>query len=46
MKLPPVDAVVRTESLTKAYGATVAVDGLTLDIPPGVIGLVGANGAG
>ena len=40
------DAVVRTESLTKAYGATVAVDGLTLDIPPGVIGLVGPNGSG
>jgi ABC-2 type transport system ATP-binding protein len=33
--------------LTKSYpGGVTALDGLTLDLEPGVIGLVGANGAG
>ena len=32
--------------LTKRYGDVVALDGLTLDLEPGIIGLVGANGAG
>ncbi len=34
------------ERLTKRFGDVVALDGLTLDIEPGIIGLVGANGAG
>ena len=38
--------VVQTDSLTKAYGSTVALQDLSLEIPHGVIGLVGANGAG
>ncbi|GAB2575441.1 ABC transporter ATP-binding protein [Streptomyces capparidis] len=35
-----------TESLTKRYPRVTALDRLTLDIEPGVVGLVGANGAG
>ena len=33
-------------SLTKRYGDVLALDGLSLDLEPGIIGLVGANGAG
>ncbi len=33
-------------SLTRRYGDVVALDGLSLDLEPGIIGLVGANGAG
>jgi ABC-2 type transport system ATP-binding protein len=32
-------------SLTRRYGDVVALDGLTLDLEPGIIGLVGANRA-
>ena len=32
--------------LTKRYPGTVALDGLTVDVPRGRVGLVGANGAG
>jgi ABC-2 type transport system ATP-binding protein len=32
--------------LTKRYGEVLALDGLSLDLEPGIIGLVGANGAG
>jgi ABC-2 type transport system ATP-binding protein len=39
--------LISTRSLTKRYGSSVtALDGLTLDVEPGIIGLVGANGAG
>jgi ABC-2 type transport system ATP-binding protein len=38
--------IIATRSLTKAYPAVKALDDLTLDVEPGVIGLVGANGAG
>jgi ABC-2 type transport system ATP-binding protein len=39
--------LLRTEHLTLAYpGGTVALDDLTLDVPRGSVGLVGANGAG
>jgi ABC-2 type transport system ATP-binding protein len=38
--------VIATESLTKRYPRVTALDRLTLDIGPGVVGLVGANGAG
>jgi ABC-2 type transport system ATP-binding protein len=38
---------VRLDGLTKRYGARVAVDGLTIDVPAGVVaGFVGPNGAG
>jgi ABC-2 type transport system ATP-binding protein len=38
--------LLRTNGLTKRYGDVVALDGLDLELSPGVIGLVGANGAG
>src|SRR5450759_425749 len=40
-------ALISTRDLTKRYGTSVtALDALTLEVEPGVIGLVGANGAG
>ena len=41
-----VDPVVRGEGLTKDYGPVLALDSLTVDVTPGITGLVGANGAG
>ena len=38
--------LISTRALTKRYPGVTALDGLTLDLEPGVIGLVGANGAG
>jgi ABC-2 type transport system ATP-binding protein len=38
--------VIATRELTKRYGDFAALDALTLDVPEGVVGLVGANGAG
>jgi ABC-2 type transport system ATP-binding protein len=38
---------VRAEGLRKSYGSTVAVDGISLEIPAGqIFGLLGPNGAG
>jgi len=43
----PSAPLLRTEDLTLTYpGGTTALDGLTVDVPAGSIGLVGANGAG
>jgi ABC-2 type transport system ATP-binding protein len=39
-------SLIRTQDLTKRFGSVTAVDGLSVDVPPGVVGLVGANGAG
>ena len=40
-------ALISIRNLTKRYGSTVtALDGLTVDIEPGIVGLVGSNGAG
>ncbi len=39
-------AVIATEELTKRFPRVTALDRLTLEIEPGVVGLVGANGAG
>ena len=39
-------SLIATEGLTKRYGPVTALDDLTLDVRPGVVGLVGANGAG
>jgi ABC-2 type transport system ATP-binding protein len=39
-------SVITTASLTKRFGNVTALDGLSLDVPSGVVGLVGANGAG
>jgi ABC-2 type transport system ATP-binding protein len=39
--------LIATKALTKRYGGAVtALDDLTLEIEPGVVGLVGSNGAG
>src|SRR5437879_12674492 len=39
--------MIRLESLTKHYGRFVAVDGISLDVPRGVLyGFLGPNGAG
>ena len=44
VQTPP---AVSVHGLTKRYGNRVAVDGLTVDIPPGVVaGFIGPNGAG
>src|SRR5262252_10293894 len=38
---------IRTQQLTKRYGTRAAVDGVSLEVPTGVIaGFVGPNGAG
>ena len=39
-------ALLQTENLTKHYPGVTALDELTLELEPGIIGLVGANGAG
>lgn len=39
-------SLLRTDGLTKRFGAVTAVEDLTVDVRPGVTGLVGANGAG
>jgi ABC-2 type transport system ATP-binding protein len=48
MQQAPPPIVLRTDQLTKAYagGGPPALAGLTLDVPAGSVGLVGANGAG
>ncbi len=38
--------LVRLHGLTKQYPGVTALDGLTVSIPPGVVGLIGANGSG
>jgi ABC-2 type transport system ATP-binding protein len=38
--------LIQTRGLTKRYGSVLALDGLDLDLEPGIIGLVGSNGAG
>jgi ABC-2 type transport system ATP-binding protein len=39
-------SLISARELTKHYPGVQALDGLTLDIEPGIIGFVGANGAG
>ena len=39
-------SLIAARGLTKRYGSVLALDGLDLELGPGVIGLVGANGAG
>ena len=39
-------AILEVDDLTHDYGDVLALSGLTLEVPPGVTGLVGANGAG
>jgi ABC-2 type transport system ATP-binding protein len=40
------DDVIRTQGLTMRFGRVTALDDLSVDVEPGVTGLVGANGAG
>ena len=42
----PVTNLIATRNLTHSYGDVLALDDVTLDVPGGRIGLVGANGAG
>ena len=39
-------SLIATENLTKRFAQVTAVSQLTVDIGPGVVGLIGANGAG
>ena len=39
-------ALIETSSLTKRYSAVTALDSLSLEVEPGIVGLVGPNGAG
>ncbi|MFJ2582170.1 ABC transporter ATP-binding protein [Kitasatospora aureofaciens] len=39
-------AVIKTDGLTKRFPRVTALDRLTVEVQPGVVGLVGANGAG
>lgn len=44
---PPVLSPLRIHGLTKQFGPTVAIDGLTMEVPQGACyGLVGPNGSG
>jgi len=38
--------IIETHGLTKRFGPHTALDGVTLSLPPGVVGLLGPNGAG
>ncbi len=40
------DAIIATRDLRFAYGDILALQDVSVDVPPGSIGLVGANGAG
>ncbi len=44
--VPGGSPVITARGLTRSFGSVVAVDDLTLDVAPGVVGLVGSNGAG
>ena len=39
-------SLLRIDGLTKRYPGVIALDDLTVDLPRGLVGLVGANGAG
>ena len=38
-------SIVRARGLTKRYPGVTALDAVDVDLPPGRVGLVGANGA-
>lgn len=42
----PASPVIRTDGLTKRFPRVTALDALTVEVQPGVVGLVGSNGAG
>jgi ABC-2 type transport system ATP-binding protein len=41
-----VETLLRLDGLTKRYPGVTALDGLTIEVPRGLVGLVGSNGAG
>ncbi|WP_441251042.1 ABC transporter ATP-binding protein [Kitasatospora sp. McL0602] len=45
-RLGHVSTVIKTDGLTKRFPRVTALDQLTVEVQPGVVGLVGANGAG
>lgn len=45
--MQPADAVIETRGLSKSFGSRLALDDVSLSVPPGqVFGLLGPNGAG
>jgi ABC-2 type transport system ATP-binding protein len=42
----PLEPVIAARSLTRRYPGVTALDELSVEVPPGIVGLVGANGAG
>jgi ABC-2 type transport system ATP-binding protein len=44
--MPGDESLLRLDRLTKRYASVTALDDLTLTLPRGLVGLVGANGAG
>ena len=40
------ESLLRIDGLTKQYPGVTALDDLSIDLPRGLVGLVGANGAG
>jgi ATP-binding cassette ChvD family protein len=41
------DTVIRAQGISKAYGDTLLMDGLSFDVPAGaIVGIIGPNGAG
>jgi ATP-binding cassette ChvD family protein len=41
------DVVIEADELTKGFGDTLLIDGLTFSVPPaGIVGIIGPNGAG
>jgi ABC-2 type transport system ATP-binding protein len=44
--ITPMAAIFTTSSLSKRYPSVDALDQLTIEVEPGIVGLVGANGAG
>jgi ABC-2 type transport system ATP-binding protein len=43
---PVLTSVVSVDAVVKRFGATIALGGVSFDVPPGITGLLGANGAG
>src|SRR5690606_41702700 len=42
----PMDIIARLDHVTKTYGSVVALDSVSVTIPPGVTAVLGPNGAG
>ncbi|MBT4694013.1 MAG: ATP-binding cassette domain-containing protein, partial [Planctomycetaceae bacterium] len=40
------ESIISLQNVTKRYGGFLALDDVSVEIPPGIIGLLGPNGAG